>query len=42
MHSQIYVGNVHVPGPVLGSGDTTVRETAEVPDLMEFTFYQWR
>lgn len=37
---QICVRNVYVPSPVLGSGDTTVTKTAEVPDLMEFTFYQ--
>lgn len=35
---QICVDNVHVPGSVLGSGDTAVSKTAKVPDLMELTF----
>lgn len=31
---QICFGNIHVPGPVLGSADIAVSKIAEVPDLM--------
>lgn len=39
---QVCGGNLHVPGHVIISGDTAVNETAKVPDLVQFAFYQGR
>ena len=34
----MYTENLHLPGPVLSSGDTAVRKAEKVTNLMEIAF----